>query len=140
MTLSSSARPVKSHAPWPNAKQFRSTSCESLRDRSSSAVNKFGPGPQDWRRRIVLSSAVLTRCGHRGCRLIEWPTSPREQALRNLPLAYSLALRLRDAGVAPAVICEYINVEEASLEGLYRIAEAKLAAALDLCRAPDERP
>jgi hypothetical protein len=38
-----------------------------------------------------------------------------EQALRTLPLAYSLALRLRDAGVAPTVICEDINVEEASL-------------------------
>jgi hypothetical protein len=63
-----------------------------------------------------------------------------EQALRNLPLAYFLALRLRDAGVAPAVICEYINVEEASLEGLYRIAEAKLAAALDPASASDEHP
>lgn len=55
----------------------------------------------------------------------------REQALRNLPLPYSLALRLRDASVAPEVICEYIDVEKASLEGFYRLAEAKLAAALD---------
>ena len=55
--------------------------------------------------------------------------SAREQALRKLPLPYSLALRLRDAGVAPEVICEYIDVEQASLEGLYRIAEAKLIAA-----------
>ena len=64
----------------------------------------------------------------------------RERALRNLPLAYSLALRLRDAGVAPAVICEYLNVEEASLEGLYGIAEAKLAAALDPTSASGKRP
>ena len=55
--------------------------------------------------------------------------SAREQALRKLPLPYSLALRLRDAGVAPDVVCEYLNVDEASLEGFYRIAEAKLAAA-----------
>jgi hypothetical protein len=35
---------------------------------------------------------------------------------------------LRDAGVAAEVICEYVGVEEASLEGVYRIAEAKLLA------------
>jgi hypothetical protein len=58
----------------------------------------------------------------------------REQALRKLPLPYSLALRLRDAGVAPDVICEYVGVEEASLPGVYRIAEAKLIAAADLAR------
>ena len=60
--------------------------------------------------------------------------SAREHALRDLPLAYSLALRLRDAGVIPEVICEYLDVEEELLEGLYQIAEAKLAAALDLTR------
>ena len=55
--------------------------------------------------------------------------SAREQALRKLPLPYSLALRLRDAGVAPDVVCEYLDVDEASLKGFYRIAEAKLFAA-----------
>jgi hypothetical protein len=55
--------------------------------------------------------------------------SEREQALRRLPLPYSLALRLRDAGVAAEVICQYVNVEWAALDGLYRIAEAKLLAA-----------
>jgi hypothetical protein len=54
--------------------------------------------------------------------------SEREQALRRLPLPYSLALRLRDVGVADDVICEYVNVERDALEGLYRIAEAKLSA------------
>jgi len=49
--------------------------------------------------------------------------SEREQALRRLPLPYSLALRLRDAGVAADVICQYVNVERAALDGLYRIAE-----------------
>ena len=52
----------------------------------------------------------------------------RERALRKLPLPYSLALRLRDAGVAREVICEYVGVENASLDGVYRLAEAKLLA------------
>jgi hypothetical protein len=56
----------------------------------------------------------------------------REQALRKLPLPYSLALRLRDAGVAPEVICEYVGIEEAAMQGVYRIAEAKLLAAREL--------
>jgi hypothetical protein len=55
--------------------------------------------------------------------------SEREQALRRLPLPYSLALRLRDAGVAADVICQYIDVEQAALDNLYRIAEAKFLAA-----------
>ena len=52
------------------------------------------------------------------------PTA-REHALRTLPLPYSLALRLRDAGVAPDAICQYLDVGMASLTGLYRIAEAR---------------
>jgi hypothetical protein len=52
-----------------------------------------------------------------------------------LPLPYSLALRLRDAGVAPEIVCEYVGVEEAALEGVYRMAEAKLDAAKE-CRSP----
>lgn len=55
--------------------------------------------------------------------------SQRERALRRLPLPYSLALRLRDAGVAADVICQYVNVEQAALDGLYSMAEAKLVAA-----------
>ncbi|ABK76217.1 hypothetical protein [Mycolicibacterium smegmatis] len=57
-------------------------------------------------------------------------TEAREQALRVLPLPYSLALRLRDAGVAPDVVSEYLSIDESALEGFYRIAEQKLAAAL----------
>ena len=56
-------------------------------------------------------------------------SNTREQALRKLPLPYSLALRLRDAGVEPDAVSEYVGVEEAALDGLYSIAEAKLAAA-----------
>jgi hypothetical protein len=55
--------------------------------------------------------------------------TPHESALRKLPLPYSLALRLREAGVAPEVVSEYVGVDEAALAGVYRIAEAKLSAA-----------
>ena len=55
--------------------------------------------------------------------------SQRERALRRLPLPYSLALRLRDAGIPADVICLYVNVEQDALAGLYRMAEAKLVAA-----------
>lgn len=61
----------------------------------------------------------------------------REQALRRLPLPYSLALRLRDAGVAADVICQYVNVDQAALKGLYRIGEAKLVAAQKLTDGQD---
>lgn len=54
--------------------------------------------------------------------------SQREHALRKLPLPYSLALRLRDAGIARDLICDYVGVEDAALDGLFRIAEAKLIA------------
>jgi hypothetical protein len=54
--------------------------------------------------------------------------SHREAALRKLPVPYSLALRLRKAGVARQVICEYVGVEDSSLDGVYRIAEEKLVA------------
>jgi hypothetical protein len=63
----------------------------------------------------------------------------RERALRRLPLPYSLAMRLRDAGVGADVICEYVNVERAALDGFYRIAEAKLAAAQEATDDHHER-
>ncbi len=39
-----------------------------------------------------------------------------ERALRQLPLPYSLALRLRAAGAAPDAICEYVDVEPGAAE------------------------
>jgi hypothetical protein len=62
--------------------------------------------------------------------------SGRERALRALPLPYSLALRLRDAGVAADVVCEYVNVEADALESVYRMAEAKLVAAQERMNTP----
>ncbi len=61
-----------------------------------------------------------------------------ERALRALPLTYSLALRLRAVGVAREVVCEYLGVEESALDGVYRMAEAKLAAALGVSASADE--
>jgi hypothetical protein len=55
--------------------------------------------------------------------------SARERTLRKLPLPYSLALRLRDAGAPPDVICEYLAVPQDRLDGFYRMAEAKFADA-----------
>ncbi|MCV7357998.1 hypothetical protein [Mycolicibacterium fluoranthenivorans] len=55
--------------------------------------------------------------------------SPRERALRTLSAPYSLGLRLREAGVAPEVICDYLDVELDNLDSFYRLADAKLAAA-----------
>ena len=62
--------------------------------------------------------------------------SQRERALRRLPLPYSLALRLRDVGVAADVICQYLDVEQVALDGLYRMAEAKLVAAQNAADDP----
>jgi hypothetical protein len=62
--------------------------------------------------------------------------TPYESALRKLPLPYSLALRLRDAGVAAEVVSEYVGVEEQALDGVYRIAEAKLSAAEGCSQSP----
>ena len=46
-----------------------------------------------------------------------------------LPLPYSEALRLHDAGVADDVIAEILAIEPEAFGTLIRIAEAKLAAA-----------
>lgn len=59
-----------------------------------------------------------------------------ESALRRLPLTYSLALRLRDAGTAPEVVCEYLGVAPDALPALYRLAEEKLDSLLK----PPQKP
>ncbi|HEY5857008.1 MAG TPA: hypothetical protein VIW24_23950 [Aldersonia sp.] len=53
----------------------------------------------------------------------------RRAALDRLPLPYSEALRLRDAGVADRVIAEILGIEPEAIGTLIRVAEAKLAAA-----------
>lgn len=51
----------------------------------------------------------------------------RTEALGRIPRAYSLALRLRDAGVAEPLIAECLTVEPEALGPLFAVAEAKLA-------------
>jgi hypothetical protein len=53
-----------------------------------------------------------------------------EAALRKLPEAHSLALRLQDAGVADEMICEYLHIECEALATLLDLARRKLLAAL----------
>jgi hypothetical protein len=54
-----------------------------------------------------------------------------EAALRTLPEAYSLALRLQDAGVTDGVICEYLRIERESLSTLLEMARRKLNSAIE---------
>ena len=54
--------------------------------------------------------------------------SEREVRLQRLPVRYSLALRLRDAGVNDDVICIYLEIEPEGLPTLLALAEAKYAA------------
>ena len=56
--------------------------------------------------------------------------SRRAEAIRHLPGVYSLALRLRDAGLADELIAECLAVEREALKPLLDVAEAKLAAIL----------
>jgi hypothetical protein len=53
----------------------------------------------------------------------------RDEALDQLPLPYSTALRLRDAGMPDEMIAERVGVERAAMDTFMRLAEAKLAAA-----------
>jgi hypothetical protein len=57
-----------------------------------------------------------------------------EAALRSLPEAHSLALRLQDAGVAEEVICEYLHIEQESLSTLLDLAHRKLDSAIRIRR------
>jgi hypothetical protein len=96
----------------------------------------FAVIPPEWQRRFAekieyrVTHLVTGWTAHAG-EVADELTS-HESALRKLPLPYSLALRLREAGVAPEVVSEYVGVDEAALDGIYRIAEAKLSAAEDL--------
>ena len=53
-----------------------------------------------------------------------------EAALRRLPEAHSLALRLTNAGVADEVVCGYLHIEPEGLGTLLQVAEEKLDAEL----------
>jgi hypothetical protein len=64
-----------------------------------------------------------------------------EAALRRLPEAHSLLLRLRDAGVADDVVCGYLRIEPEGLATLLLLAQMKLDAEMMGSRAaPHDRP
>lgn len=60
----------------------------------------------------------------------EDPVDVYEAALRRLPEAHSLVLRLVGAGVADHVMCDYLRIEPEGLETLIEVAIQKLAAEL----------
>jgi hypothetical protein len=63
-------------------------------------------------------------------RMTEINPDDYETALRNLPEAHSLALRLHDAGVADDVICGYLHMEPEGFATLLDLARRKLDTAL----------
>lgn len=52
----------------------------------------------------------------------------RDDALDQLPLPYSTALRLRDAGITSEVIAERVGVKPQAMDTFMRLAQAKLEA------------
>jgi hypothetical protein len=54
----------------------------------------------------------------------------REAALQRLSEAHSLALRLREEGVADEVICDRLQIEPEGLATLLELADQKLQAEL----------
>lgn len=54
-----------------------------------------------------------------------------EAALRSLPEAHSLALRLHSAGATDEVISEYLHIEPESICTLLDLAQRKLNSALN---------
>ena len=53
-----------------------------------------------------------------------------EAALRRLPEAHSLVLRLKSAGVADDIVCSYLHIEPEGLDTLIKVALEKLKAEL----------
>lgn len=63
---------------------------------------------------------------------------PFESALRELPEAHSLAIRLKTAGVSDEVVCAYLHIEPEGLDMLLVLAWRKLAE--ELARPEHGRP
>jgi hypothetical protein len=53
----------------------------------------------------------------------------RDDALAQLPLTYSVALRLRDAGIPEELIAQCVGVAAEAMPTFMNLAQAKLAAA-----------
>ena len=70
----------------------------------------------------------------------EGETRDHEAALQKLPTAHAVALRLHQAGVADEGVAQALGIPVTSVAALLRIAEAKLAAALDGTKFDERRP
>jgi hypothetical protein len=55
----------------------------------------------------------------------------RARAIAELPMAYAVALRLRDAAADQETIARALDIDPEGVPGVLRIGEAKLAALLD---------
>ena len=78
-----------------------------------------------------FSIATLTRHDHHRCTLLRWLMNIADASGRSAGCRYRIRWHWDCATPASAadVICLYVNIEHVALEGLYRIAEAKLLAA-----------
>jgi hypothetical protein len=82
--------------------------------------SKLGPVRSDAYR---ATRALVRRLAHNR-------TMEREDAVRQLPIAYGIALRLRDAGVAEDTIAQSLDVDVHSVANILAVAESKLDALL----------
>jgi hypothetical protein len=64
----------------------------------------------------------------------------RHAALRRLPVAYALALQLREAGVDDATLAERLAIEPEAVGPLLAVADAKLATLLGADPPPAPAP
>lgn len=74
------------------------------------------------------SSSRLLVMQVRAAEMIDVVSDIPGAALERLPRAYSLALRLRDAGVPAELIADCLDIAPEGIDSLLRLAEAKLAA------------
>jgi hypothetical protein len=56
----------------------------------------------------------------------------RAEAIARLPLAYAVAIRLRDREVDDVLLAQALGIEEHAVEPLLTLAEAKLATLLNV--------
>jgi DNA-directed RNA polymerase specialized sigma24 family protein len=63
--------------------------------------------------------------------VVDPPSDRYEAALRQLPDAYALALRMRGAGATDAELCLALQIEPEGLDTLIAVAAEKLAAVLE---------
>lgn len=68
------------------------------------------------------------------------PSEADDDALRQLPLAHAVALRLRAAGADEALIATALGVDVAAIEPILAVAEEKLRAVLEPTEQAREGP